>query len=57
MCLKNGEERQYDARCPFDCTKWDECVCENTARAGIADGFIGFTSSEIADIQDAARSQ
>jgi hypothetical protein len=29
--LKNGEPRKYTAACPFDCERWDECVCENTA--------------------------
>lgn len=40
MTLKNGEQRQYDSQCPFDCTIWDEYMCENTDAAGIADGFI-----------------
>lgn len=24
--------QKYTAACPFDCTKWEECVCKNTAK-------------------------
>jgi hypothetical protein len=39
--LKNGEKRQYNTTCPFDCTEWDECVCENTAIRDLRDGVTG----------------
>lgn len=52
--LKNGENRQFDTACPFDCTKWEECVCENTDARDGSKGFFG-TAQDFAVIEDRAR--
>lgn len=51
--LKNGENRQFDESCPFDCTKWDECLCENTAAHDGGKGFFG-TAEDFARISERA---
>lgn len=52
--LKNGETRQFDTACPFDCTKWDECLCENTDALGGGKGFFG-TAEDFTRIEERAR--
>lgn len=50
--MKNGENRQFDITCPFDCTKWDECLCENTAAIGQVP-FFG-TAEDMKHIEERA---